>query len=226
MLGIAATVWVTLRAADPKQRLFYHMLADAPLITRQKGLSRELKVTYGQEELSSPRAVTVQLVSRGRRDVTREAFDDGKPLCLDLGTRIVECVEVTTSPSDRTDPEWAIDGSKLLIKPSHFGRRQTTVFSLLVDGESPHIVPPKQSLVDVRIESEVVVERPRRTTQMRLVTAASVPSGLGILIGVLFSNQGSPIKRTIAAALALLVVGLATAILASSSRSRPLSMYL
>ena len=56
------------------------------------------------------------------------------------------------SPSDRPAPACAVDGSKLLIGPSHFGSRQTTVFSLLVDGESPRIVPPQQSLVDVRIE--------------------------------------------------------------------------
>jgi hypothetical protein len=94
----------------------------------------------------------VQLVSRSRRDIAREAFDEGKPLCLDLGTPIVECLQVTTSPPDRPDPAWTLDGSKLQIGPSHFGRRQTTVFSLLVDGKSPRITPPQQSLIDVRIE--------------------------------------------------------------------------
>ena len=102
--------------------------------------------------LASPRVVKIQFVSRGRHDITREAFDDGKPVCLNLGTSIVECIEVVTSPEDRPHPAWTTDGPWLLIGPSHFGRRQRTVFYLLVDGESPHIVPPQQSLVDVRIE--------------------------------------------------------------------------
>jgi hypothetical protein len=151
LLAIAATVWVTLRAANPKRRLYYDLLADTPLITRRQDLSDELKITYGEQELKSPRVVNVQLVSRGRRDIARDAFDGGEPLCLDLGTPIVECVKVTTSPSDRRDPKYATDGSKLLITPSHFGRRQTTIFSLLVDGEPPEIVEPQQSMIDVEI---------------------------------------------------------------------------
>jgi hypothetical protein len=152
VLGIAATVWVTLRAANPKRRLYYLLLSDTPLITGRQDLSEELKVTYGSQELKSPHVVSVQLVSRGRRDIARDAFDNGQPLCLDLGTPIVECVKITTSPSDRPDPVWTTEDSKLLIGPSHFGGHQTTVLSLLVDGESPSIVPPQQSLVDVRIQ--------------------------------------------------------------------------
>ena len=148
LLAIAATVWVTLRAANPKRRLYYAWLSDTPLITRQHDLSEELKVTYGTRQLVKPRIVTVQLVSRGRRDIAREAFDEGKPVCLDLSTPIVQCVKVATSPSDRPDPSYALDGSKLLIGPSHFGKRQTTVFSLLLDGKTPEIVRPQQSLID------------------------------------------------------------------------------
>jgi hypothetical protein len=151
LLAIAATVWVTLRAANPKRRLYYAWLTDTPLITRQHDLSEELKVTYGARQLVKPRIVTVQLVSRGRRDIAREAFDDGKPVCLDLSTPIVQCVKVTTSPPDRPDPSYALDGSKLLIGPGHFGKRQTTVFSLLLDGKTPEIVRPQQSLIDVEI---------------------------------------------------------------------------
>jgi hypothetical protein len=125
--------------------------SDTPLITGRQAFSEELKVTYGVLELKSPRVVNLQFVSRGRRDISPEAFN-GKPVCLDLGTHIVECVKVTTSPSDRPDPEWTLEDSKLLIEPSLFGMRQKTVFSLLVDGESPRIVPPKQSMLDVRIE--------------------------------------------------------------------------
>ena len=151
LLAIAATIWVTLRAANPKRRLYYAMPTDTPLIRTRKDLSEELKVIYGTRQLESPRVVNVRLASRGRRDISREAFDGERPLCLDIGTPIVECVKVATSPSDRPDPSYKTDGSKLLIGPGHFGKRQTTVFSLLVDGKSPRIVKPQQSLVDVQI---------------------------------------------------------------------------
>jgi hypothetical protein len=182
LLAIAATVWVTLRAANPKRRLYYSWLTDTPLITRQHDLSEELKVTYGTRQLVKPRIVTVQLVSRGRRDITREAFDNGQPVCLDLNTPIVQCVKVTTSPSDRPDPLYELDGSKLLIGPSHFGKRQTTVFSLLLDGKTPEIVKPQQSLIDVEIrqgDGQTLFTGATGWTLLAFVgiTAASIAAG-------------------------------------------------
>jgi hypothetical protein len=132
--------------------LYYVVHSDTALISERQDFSEQLVISYGNAELKSPRVVTVRLVSRGRLDISREAFDEGKPLCLDLGTPIVDLVKVTTSPSDRPDPACTLKGCSLLIGPSHFGRRQTTEFSLLVDGKSPHIVPPKQTLIDVNIE--------------------------------------------------------------------------
>jgi len=186
VLAIAATIWVTLRAANPKRRLYYSLPTDTPLIRTRKDLSEELKVIYGTRELESPRVVNVQLASRGRRDISREAFDGERPLCLDIGTRIVECVKVTTSPSDRPDPSYKTEGSKLLIGPSHFGKRQTTVFSLLVDGKYPKIVKPRQSLVDVEIRQGDQGEDLRpvgllslATVTLALLVEATIAVGVG-----------------------------------------------
>jgi hypothetical protein len=112
------------------------LTSDTPLITPQQHVSKGLKVTYGTRQLDFPRVVIIiTLTSRGRRDIPRDAFDD-KPVCLYLGRPIVERLKVTTSPSDRPGPSYVIDGSRLEIGPSLLGRRQTTVFSLLVDGGS------------------------------------------------------------------------------------------
>jgi hypothetical protein len=152
LLGMAVTTWVTLRATYPKRRLYYMVQSDAPTITGREEFFEQLKISHGHMKLKSPRLVTIRLVSHGWLDISREAFDEGKPLSLDIGTPIVDLVKVTTSPSDRVDPSWTLEGSMLLIGPSHFGRRQTTEFSLLIDGMKPHIVAPKQTLIDVSIE--------------------------------------------------------------------------
>jgi hypothetical protein len=205
LLAIAATVWVTLRAANPKRRLYYAWLTDTPLITRQQDLSEELIVTYGARHLVSPRIVTVQLVSRGRRDIVREAFDEGKPVCLDLSTPIVQCVKVTTSPSDRPDPSYALDGSKLLIGPSHFGKRQTTVFSLLLDGKTPEIIKPQQSLIDVEIrqgDGQTLFSGPTLWALLALVAASAA-----VTIAVV-ANHGVPgvvLGTVVVAALGILL---------------------
>lgn len=152
LIGVA-TVWVTWLSPYPKRRLLYSMPVTTSMLNRQSDVSDELRVIYGTKQLDCPYVVNVQLTGKGRSDIPRDAFDGGKPLCLDVGTPIVECLQVTTTPADRPEPLWTIDSSKLLIGPSLIGKRQVTVFSLLVDGPTPHLSPPEQSLVDVDLRS-------------------------------------------------------------------------
>lgn len=125
------------------------------------------------QEARLPHVVNVELTSRGRSDIPRDAFDGGKPLCLDVGAPIVECLQVTTTPPDRPEPVWTIDGPKLLIGPSLIGRRQITVFSLLVDGPTPRLSPPEQSLVDVDLRrgssSEPFIRQQRQVPLVALL---------------------------------------------------------
>src|SRR5260370_32898479 len=126
------------------------MLAVSPLLTHRLDLPA-IAVRRAGKVLATPHVVTVRLVSRGRRDITREAFDGGEPLCLDVGAAIVEWLEVTTWPSGRPDPVWKMDGSSLPIGPSLIGRRQTTAFSLLVDGMDPRRSAIQPSLTDLTL---------------------------------------------------------------------------
>jgi hypothetical protein len=179
LLTIAATIWVTLRAANPKRRLYYWISADTPLLTKRRDLPHELRIFYGTVRVDSPRVVTIVFTTRGWRGISREAFDGGESLCLDLGTPIVECFDTITSPPDSPDLSYATDGSKLLIGPSYFNKRQTTFFSLLVDGKTPKIVPPRQSLVDVKI-------RPGPDAQ---ISVTSVVGQIAFLAGALLAFQ-------------------------------------
>jgi hypothetical protein len=211
LLAIVATVWVTLRAANPKRRLLYSMPVCTSMLNRQSELP-ELKVIYGAKQLESPHVVNVELASRGRTDIPRNAFDGGKPLRLDVGAPIVECLQVTMTPPDRPEPACAIDGSKLLIGPSLIGRRQTTVFSLLVDGAEPRLSPPEQSLVDVDLrrgsssEPFILRERPIPVVVMLLILVA----------GALLASQAP--QHGAVVVIAAVCLGLACAILAWITR--------
>jgi hypothetical protein len=181
LIGVA-TMWVTWISPFPKRRLLYSMPAATSMLNRQSELTDELKVIYGAKQLESPYVVNIEIASRGRADIPRDAFDGGKPLCLDIGAPIVECLQVTTTPPDRPEPMCAIDGSKLLIGPSLIGRRQTTVFSLLVDGPAPRLSPPVQSLVDVDLRpgssSEPFIRQQR---QVPLVSLLFLLAAAGLL---------------------------------------------
>jgi hypothetical protein len=157
VLGTIATLWVTMRVAYPKRLLFYSMEVVATPGTWLTGPYREAKVIAEEKELKWPCVVNVELASKGRFDIAREAFDSGDPMRLDVGATIVECMNVATSPSDRPELVWKIEGTALLIGPCLIGRRQTTVFSLLVAGLSPHLAKPAQSLTDVKFLSRYVL---------------------------------------------------------------------
>jgi len=159
LIGIV-TVWVTLRAASPKRAVLYWTGDITPLLNTRADLPR-LKVSLEprsrkrrwrprNRELEFPHSVNVLLTSRGRDDIAPAAFG-GRPLCLDIGAPIVEFLKIKTTPDDRQIPRVRADGAKLLVEPVLIGRRETITFSLLVDGPSPRISPPEQSLINVDI---------------------------------------------------------------------------
>ena len=189
LLSTVAIVWVTLRVGSLKRRLLYSMPVVTPLLNERPGMPRDVEVRRAGQLLTFPQVVNIELVSRGRRDIPRDAFDGGEPLCLDVGVPIVECLQVKISPTDRPEPLCKIDGAKLLVGPSLISRRQTMVFSLLVDGPSPKLSRPPQSLIDVDLRPrDTGSESPARRYVLLLALAAII-AAVPVTI-VLTHNRG------------------------------------
>lgn len=168
--------------------MFYSMPVVTPLLNDRPGMPRDVEVRRAGQLLTYPQIVNIHLVSRGRRDISRDAFDGSEPLCLDVGVPIVECLQVKVSPSDRAEPLCKVDGSKLFVGPSLIGRRQTMVYSLLVDGQSPKLSRPQQSLIDVDLRpGETGSESPN----LRLVRVLLVAVTCAALIVVLQLRHSS-----------------------------------
>lgn len=185
VISIVAIVWVTIRVANPKRRLWCSMSAVTPLVAREKVLTRELKIIYGDDRLESPHTANIQLVSKGRLDIPRSAFDGDEPLQLDVGVPIVEILNVATSP-DRPIPPVKNVASKLFIGPSLIGRREKIVISLLVEGD-PDLQRPPQSLENVDIRpGDPDVERARRLRNLNVVVTAAA-SLLAAVLGLIVS---------------------------------------
>lgn len=178
LLSTIAIMWITMRAATPKRRLLYSMPVVESLLNERSGMPQDIEVSRAGKSLSSPKIVTVELASRSRFDITREAFDGGRPLCLNVRTPIVECLKVSVSPSDRSVPSTKIDGSNLLVEPVLIGKCETITFSLLVDGPWPHLEAPEQSLIDVDIRPA------ERLEQNRYWRLATIPLSIIIMVAV------------------------------------------
>jgi hypothetical protein len=152
LVSIVVLGWITWRAANPKRRqLWYSMTTVTPPATTGTGNQPDdPKISDSDRPGKSLATVNIQLVSRGRLDIPRSAFDGDQPLQVDVGAPIVKVDNVKKSPN-RTEPPLETDSSKLFVGPCLIGRRETIVITLLVEGD-PHLGPlhPAPENVDIR----------------------------------------------------------------------------
>jgi hypothetical protein len=112
LAGIVVIALVTLRAAYPRRRLWYSMSV-TPLLARGQDVARELVIFYRGDQLDHPHTASISLISKGRLDIPRAAFD-GQPLRLDLGVPVIAILKASTAP-DRTPPVVRPEASALII---------------------------------------------------------------------------------------------------------------
>jgi hypothetical protein len=187
VVSVVAIVWVTLRVANPKRRLWYSMSTVTPLVLRRTDLSRDLRILYGDDQLQSPHTANIQLVSRGRLDIPRSAFDGDEPLQLDVSAQIVEILNVATSP-DRANPPVEYAGSKLFVGPCLIGRREKVVVSLLIEGD-PELHPLPQSLENVDIRpGDPELDRARLRQTLTGAAGLATGAAASVIVNLLTSK--------------------------------------
>lgn len=150
VLGAVAVVWVTLTVGFPRRRLYYSMQAVAPLITAPEGIPGNLELRNHGNLLADPRALTIQLISQGRKDIPNDAYNDGQPLRLNVGSPVVEVLRITSEPESLPKPKVTVDGTFLNIGPSLIGRRHKIIISVLTDGGEPSLTC-QSPLIDVQV---------------------------------------------------------------------------
>lgn len=167
VLGTAAIVWVTFRVGLPRRRLYYGLKAAARLLTASPDMRSDLELRRRGEVLADPRVLTIELVSRGRRDIPSDAYNDHEPLRLDVGSRIVEILQVTSRPETLPIPQIIVDGASLNIGPSLIGKRHEITINVLVDGGKPFLTC-RSPLIDVEVRQRA----DENVVRFRLATAS------------------------------------------------------
>jgi hypothetical protein len=138
-----------------------------------------IEVRRGGRLLADPYVVQVHLVNEGRRDIPSAAFDQQRPLTLDVGAPILEILKATGSPE--CEVPVTIQGTSVQIGPALIVRRQRMAFSLLVDGSAPRLTCPLPPLIDI----DVRYGDPPTPSQMPwAVLAMAVAVALGVLAAV------------------------------------------
>lgn len=157
LAGIAA-VWVIL-IAGPRYRLRY-----GPLTSQQ--------LSDGSWK------VNIFLSSRGRRDITREAFDDGKPVGLDIGTSILKLAGVWSSNNAVRSVDARVEGTCLLVGPGLISRRLDLRFTVLAEAE-PTRLKCQASLIDVSVRRQFVSPRGRNYAVWYITPALAIAAVFG-----------------------------------------------
>ena len=155
-----------------------------------------LELRHRGTALADPHVLTVELISRGRKDIPNDAYNDRQPLEIDVGARIVEVLQVTSSPPNLPTPKISNEGTLLKVGPSLIGRRHDITINVLTDGGEPSLTC-RSPLVDVQVRQRT---GERLTAPSWAPWVAAVVAAVAAVAGDVASAEKAP-KAVVVAAL-------------------------
>lgn len=138
--------------------------------------------------------VGIYLSSRGRRDITRDAFDEGKPVELDIGVPIQRLVQTWNSRGDVRIVNAGVKGTCLLVGPGLINRRQDLRFTVIA-GEKPTRVTCQASLIDVSVSQQEL--GPRGRSRVATFVAVAIFIGTAYLTLAIVGSFGVRVRDTL-----------------------------
>lgn len=153
-LTLLFAIVTTVRAYVYARRSLVYALTAFPLISIAPGGSSELKILHGDKELHDPYILDIRLSSKARRDIPSTSFDQGKPLCIDVGVPVVAVNSVECVPESAPIPKVEVGETCVKIGPSLIRKRQTVTLAILVDGPGAQL-KFESALIEVRLRPEV-----------------------------------------------------------------------
>jgi len=184
ILGVLG-VWAAFKAANPRQELAWQVRAIVPLLSDAAShqVRDTVQIRVDGQVLQSAQVVELYLINRGRRDIPTEAFDQKRPLRIDVGASIVKVLNRVDSPGVRP-PQITSEDSALTLGPDLFKRGQAVSVSLLVDGSEPTVTIPESPFIDIAVlELPAVNGQPAFTGPWNTAAAAVVAAAFGLVAG-------------------------------------------
>ena len=199
-LAIVIGAVATYRSDFPRRRLYIFVSSTTSLLYRSETQLMGLEVRNEGHVLTDPHLVTVEVVSRGRRDIPESSFDG--PIELDFGTEIValiECVSVA-KPETVPAPRAATTATALHVGPAVLARDHRVSYRVLVNGNARVVGECSLTDVDVRHDS------PAQTTNS--LAELTLAAGLAFPVAGFIVSLVLPLGQVIPPVLALEIVGI------------------
>lgn len=158
LVGLAGAL-TTYLVSTPRRQLLFRLESCTSLLSTSPDARKELKVLYGNEELADPHILNVKLISRSREDIASEAFDQSRPIVLDVGMPIIALLPMDAK--SEVLPKFKFEGTAVKVGPDLIKRRQRMSFTLLADGPNAQL-SCESHLVNVKVQEEPPDEIIRR----------------------------------------------------------------
>jgi hypothetical protein len=166
-MAVLALIWAIIMFWIPprfsRKRLVYELELSTPLLHESAHPDSNLIVKYGNKRyakrtLKDPHIARIRLPNIGRREVRSADFDQGTPLQLDVGVKIVAILRVICSLNDMPDPKVGVSERRLNIFPSLIPRHSSIHLIILLDGPCAELTH-KSPLMDVSFGQAKVGQR-------------------------------------------------------------------
>ncbi len=196
--GIAATVlvggagvWITYLVSIPRRQLLYSLQSCTSLLNASADARKNIKIFHLGKELKDPHIVKISLSSKGRSDIPSSAFDQGRPIVLEVGVPIVGQLptDVGAGPAPTVD----LQNTALSIGPDLISKRQQIEFNLLTDGATSHLAC-ESHLIDVKVREQSLAEYSKtfvRSTSVfyigAVIFAAIIVTGISRFVGAIIA---------------------------------------
>jgi len=155
---VAVLLWYL---GSPRRLLLYSLTSQTALLTRgtRQRAVPDLAVTLSGEPLDDPHVASLQIESRGRRDIRGADFENTQPLKLDVGTPVLKLLDSETGGTAMPEIKIATEGSAVVIGPSLIKGGQVIIIDLLTDGPVT-LTCPSPALADVTVRERRANEIP------------------------------------------------------------------
>lgn len=186
VLGVLGTLRAS-RGLLARRLLTYRLIDSRPL--PQPGAqpsTRHVPRHAATKTTPESAIVTIKVANRSRRDIPSRAFDQQRPLRLDVNAEVLKIVEIKSRPEGFMVPRIEADGTAVALGPSLIKTRQTITFSAVISSGRPHLTVPEPSIVDTHIRGL----GERRLTHMP--AWATVLASTVVFAGVSLRTAGVP----------------------------------
>ncbi len=148
-MGALGTLYLQ-RVQTPTRRLEVFASDSMPLNAGSAAGQTPIAMVHNGVRVSNPRITSLEIRNSGRSDLPSAQYDQDLPLEISLGVDILEAVCSSSGGSSTFDPQWRVNGRKILVGPSLLPKRSVIRFQVLTDGET---TPAWQvPLIDTKIK--------------------------------------------------------------------------